>query len=104
MALGMYDFIGSAIYIAVLLVNSLAVLNEERFLARIGWSTAQSAPNPSASFNQSYDQSGYGTYQAPAEPGIKQRLIELVAAVRTVMRIPLIAINIVIIAYAIVLG
>jgi len=30
--------LGNILYIALLLINAVAVLNEERFLSRIGWS------------------------------------------------------------------
>ncbi|XP_066511154.1 immediate early response 3-interacting protein 1-like [Hoplias malabaricus] len=60
---------------AVLLTNAVAVLHEERFLAKIGWSVDQSV-------------GGFGE-----EPGIKTQLINLIRSVRTVMRVPLIAVN-----------
>ncbi|KAL6466171.1 hypothetical protein MHYP_G00263040 [Metynnis hypsauchen] len=60
---------------AVLFTNAIAVLHEERFLAKIGWGVDQSV-------------GGFGE-----EPGIKTQLIHLIRSVRTVMRVPLIAVN-----------
>jgi len=94
-------FLGGIFYIGLLLINAVAVLSEDRFLARIGWS---SVPLPNnVGFQQNYDQgSGYGN---PAQDvGVKGRLINLISAVRTVMRIPLIGINIVVIIYELILG
>ncbi|XP_077456850.1 immediate early response 3-interacting protein 1 [Stigmatopora argus] len=60
---------------AILCVNSVAVLHEERFLSRIGWGVDQGV-------------GGFGD-----EPGIKAQLMNLIRSVRTVMRVPLIAVN-----------
>ncbi|KAN0132627.1 Yos1-like protein [Lactarius tabidus] len=93
-------FLGGIFYIGLLLVNAVAVLSEDRFLARIGWSSIQ--PPNSVGFQPNYDGSGYGN---PAQDiGVKGRLINLISAVRTVMRIPLIGINIVVIIYELILG
>ncbi|KAL0949977.1 hypothetical protein HGRIS_009991 [Hohenbuehelia grisea] len=92
--------IGTILYVALLLINSMAVLSEDRFLARIGWSSSQ-ATN-AAAFQQTYDQSGYGSAQP--EVGIKVRIIDLLTAVRTLMRIPLIVFNILVIAYELPFG
>jgi len=94
--------LGTILYVALLLINAMAILSEDRFLARIGWSTSQPQP-PNASFHQSYDQSGYGVQQG-GDVGMKARLINLIGAVRTLMRIPLIGLNIVIIIYELILG
>jgi len=92
---------GTIIYVALLLINAIAILSEDRFLARIGWSSTQ-PPNTSAAFHQPYDQSGYGVAQP--DIGVKGRMINLIGAVRTLMRIPLIGLNLVIIVYELVLG
>jgi len=85
----------------LLLVNAVAVLSEDRFLARIGWSSVP--PPNNVGFQQNYDQgAGYGN-PAP-DVGVKGRLVYLISAVRTVMRIPLIGINIVVIIYELILG
>jgi len=79
-------------YIFLLLINAVAILNEERFLARIGWSSSQAA------------QQTYNGYEQTAEEDIKSRLVYLITAIRTLLRIPLIAINIIVIGYELVLG
>ncbi|THV08572.1 Yos1-like protein [Dendrothele bispora CBS 962.96] len=90
----MFGF-GTILYVSLLLVNAMAVLSEDRFLARIGWSSARP---PNAGF-QTYDQA-----QGQGEVGIKTKLIELISAVRTLMRIPLIILNSLVILYELVLG
>lgn len=65
----------------VLMLNGLAILNEQRFLAKIGWT---------------YDQANQIT--------LKGKLIHLISAIRTLMRIPLIIVNILIIFFEILLG
>ncbi|KAJ5281156.1 Protein transport protein Y [Penicillium angulare] len=81
--------LGNLFYIIILFINSIAVLSEDRFLARIGWGRTQAEP----SFGTSYDSNS-----------VKAKSINLIASVRTVMRIPLIVINTVIIIYELVLG
>jgi len=70
--MGLYGLIEACI----LFVNSLAVLHEERFLQKVGWGSDQ-------------NMGGFGE-----EPGVKQQIINLLKAVRTVARIPLIFVNI----------
>ncbi|KAI0068707.1 Yos1-like protein [Artomyces pyxidatus] len=95
-------FLGGVFYITLLLINAMAVLSEDRFLARIGWSSVQ-PPNVNAAFQQQYDQTGvYGG--GPVDVGVKGRIINLISAVRTLMRIPLIGFNLVVIVYEILLG
>jgi len=94
--------IGSVFYAALLLINAMAVLNEERFLARVGWSSSQSQ-SQNVAFHQSFDQSGYSVVQG-GDMTVKARLINLISAVRTLMRIPLIGLNIVVIIYEMVMG
>uniref|UniRef100_A0A8C3S6P1 Immediate early response 3-interacting protein 1 n=1 Tax=Chelydra serpentina TaxID=8475 RepID=A0A8C3S6P1_CHESE len=53
---------------ALLFVNAIAVLHEERFLRNVGWGTEQGI-------------GGFGE-----EPGIKAQLMNLIRSVRTVMR------------------
>ncbi|KAI0307103.1 Yos1-like protein [Multifurca ochricompacta] len=94
-------FLGGIFYIGLLLINAVAVLSEDRFLARIGWSSVQ--PPNNVGFHQNYDHNG--SYGNPIQDiGVKGRLINLISAVRTVMRIPLIGINIVVIIYELILG
>ncbi|KAF9462639.1 Yos1-like protein [Collybia nuda] len=91
--------LGKIFQVSLLLINAIAVLSEDRFLARLGWVSSSQPQNLNTSFHQSYEQ---GSYQG--EVGIKARLIDLISAVRTLMRIPLIAINIVVIVYEVLLG
>ncbi|KAJ7591062.1 Yos1-like protein [Mycena floridula] len=94
----MFPLLGTIIYVGILLVNALAVLSEDRFLARIGWSTSQ--PQNANTAYQQYDQQ----FGNPADVGVKAKLIDLISAVRTLMRIPLIGFNIIIIVYELLLG
>lgn len=80
----MFSLISLTIIIS-LFINAVAILHEERFLARIGW-TSKGA-------------SGYNT-----EPTIKSKIIDLISATRTLLRIPLIIINSIIIVYLLILG
>ena len=134
MALGF----GTLLYVALLLVNAMAVLSEDRFLARSSWTPFRTrlpwteppivvgwASTPSqamnAAYNPPYDQNVYGGVQGQA--GIKAGMINLLSAVRTVMRsafalifariaastdvrsaVPLIGLNIVVIIYQLLLG
>ncbi|KAI8628026.1 Yos1-like protein [Xylariaceae sp. FL1651] len=81
--------LGNLIYVSVLLVNAIAILSEDRFLARINFSSA------------SYDPA-FGA--GPDAQSIRGKIINLVASVRTLMRIPLIVVNTLIILYELVLG
>jgi len=84
--------LGSFFEIAVLLVNAIAILSEDRFLARIGWSPSSIEP--------SFGAHGAGADQA----SIQVKIVHLIASVRTLMRIPLIAINTLVILVELVLG
>ncbi|GAQ34151.1 protein transport protein YOS1 [Aspergillus niger] len=64
--------LGKLVYVIILLINSLAVLSEDRFLARIGWGRTQNDP----AFGATYDTTS-----------VKAKTINLIASVRTVMRI-----------------
>ncbi|KAF7544214.1 hypothetical protein G7Z17_g10130 [Cylindrodendrum hubeiense] len=81
-------FFGNFLYIAILLVNAVAILSEDRFLARINLSPA------------SYDPA----FGSGADASIKAKIIHLIASVRTIMRLPLIFVNTIIIIYELVLG
>ncbi|TFK43540.1 ER-to-golgi transport membrane protein [Crucibulum laeve] len=99
----MSSLFGTIFKVSLLFINGIAVLNEERFLARIGWTTSsQQLRDTNTGFHQPYNQDGYGATQG--EVGIKSRMIDLISAVRTLMRIPLIAINILVILYELALG
>jgi len=90
--------LGKLVYVSLLLVNAAAILNEERFLARIGWASSRLSRDSNTNFQQPYDNSGQ------VEIGVKARLIDLITAVRTLMRIPLIALNTLVILYELVWG
>ncbi|CAD6893690.1 unnamed protein product [Tilletia controversa] len=90
----------------LLLTNAVAILNEERFLARIGWSQSQIQHQIQIQIQMQDHQGAYGSgpIGGPGEPGIKARLVNLISAVRMLMRLPLIVINIVVILYLLILG
>lgn len=120
--------IGNIIYISLLLVNAIAVLSEERFLARsacrfydscgvlnltyfmwkllvlsvhmvlriccwtlsvmtntVGWSTQQPQAGPQG-FAQPYDGGYGGAGGGQADMSVKMKLVNLIGAVRTLMR------------------
>ena len=68
--------LGGFLYVSVLLINAIAILSEDRFLARIGLSTSTYDP----AF-----QGGVGVGGA-GESSIKAKTINLIASVRTLMR------------------
>ncbi|XP_071585758.1 immediate early response 3-interacting protein 1-like [Heliangelus exortis] len=71
MAFSLYSLLQAAL----LIINAIAVLHEERFLRHVGWGSDQGI-------------GGFGE-----EPRIKAQLTNLIRSVRTVMRVPLIAVN-----------
>ncbi|XP_038068748.1 immediate early response 3-interacting protein 1-like [Patiria miniata] len=82
MAFGLYSLIEAAL----LCINAVAVLNEERFLSKVGWGGDQSV-------------GGFGE-----EPGMKAQLINLIRSIRIVMRVPLIFVNSSVIVLKLVFG
>ncbi|KAA8893777.1 Yos1-like protein [Sphaerosporella brunnea] len=72
----------------VLIINAIAILNEDRFLARIGWAAQQ--PQPAFAGGQ--------------DVSIKGKIVNLISATRLLTRIPLIGVNSVIIIYELLLG
>ncbi|KAH8676657.1 Yos1-like protein [Tricladium varicosporioides] len=82
---------GSLIYTCVLLVNAVAILSEDRFLARVGLSNSVNEP-------------AFGASSGGGDASIKSKLVNLMTSVRTLMRIPLIGINVLIILYELALG
>jgi hypothetical protein len=95
--------LGKIFKVSLLLINAIAVLSEDRFLARrmcppsalyhlcfltyfvlVGWVSSAQPQSVNASFHPTYDQNGYGAVQGDA--GLKARLIDLISAVRTLMR------------------
>ncbi|ETN86122.1 hypothetical protein RB195_005573 [Necator americanus] len=81
MALSFYGLLEAAL----LILNGIAILHRERFLKKYGFAV------PTHSF-----ESDSGS--------IKTQLISLILAVQTVMRMPLIGINIAVIAFKLILG
>jgi len=81
MAFGLYSLLEAAL----LMLNAVCVLHEERFLAKFGWS---------AQHNKGFGESG----------GVKTQILDIIRSVRTVMRIPLIFINVLVITKKIILG
>lgn len=64
-------FLGNFFYVLVLLINAIAILSEDRFLARIGWSAT--------TYNNSFG-------AAPESESIQAKIIHLIASVRMLMR------------------
>ncbi|WWC86460.1 uncharacterized protein L201_001337 [Kwoniella dendrophila CBS 6074] len=94
-----FGYFGNLLYIGLLLTNAIAILNEERFLARIGWSSSTTqttnsgfghSPNP-----HMYGGDAFGGQSTNEGPGVKAKLINLISATRTLMRLPLIVVNVV---------
>ncbi|KAK5134652.1 hypothetical protein LTR08_006308 [Meristemomyces frigidus] len=83
---------GGLFQVSILLVNAIAVLSEDRFLARtVGWgSSTQNEPAFGGGLQDS--------------ASVKSKLINLINSVRTLMRIPLIFINALIIVWAVAFG
>jgi hypothetical protein len=67
----------SLIYSSILIINSLAILSNQRFLLPLGLSSSSSNNNN----NTSYDD-----YNNNNNESIKHKIIHLVSAVRTLMR------------------
>ncbi|XP_044736584.1 immediate early response 3-interacting protein 1 [Chrysoperla carnea] len=72
---------------SVLCLNAICVLHEERFLSKIGWSSTN------------HVQHGFGE-----PPTINSQITNLIRSIRTVMRIPLIFVNVILILIKLVLG
>ncbi|XP_011700451.1 PREDICTED: immediate early response 3-interacting protein 1 [Wasmannia auropunctata] len=70
----------------LLCLNAICVLNEERFLAKVGWASWQNVQ-------------GFGE-----PPTAKSQMLNLIKSIRTVMRIPLIFFNILTLVVKLVLG
>ncbi|KAK1925460.1 putative integral membrane protein required for ER to Golgi transport [Papiliotrema laurentii] len=100
-----FGYFGQIFYVALLFTNAIAVLSEDRFLAKIGWST-RTTQQANAGFGHAsnpniYDQSFGGGNEGAS---IKSKLINLISATRTLMRMPLIVANIAVIIYELLLG
>jgi len=75
--------LGSLLLATILFLNGLAVLNEERFLKRIGWGYEENLNEP---------------------PTFKKQVINLLYAVRVLLRVPLLVLNILTILVKLLLG
>ncbi|KAL5340797.1 hypothetical protein BJX70DRAFT_396494 [Aspergillus crustosus] len=60
--------LGRLVYVIILITNSIAILSEDRFLARIGWGRTQADP----AFGAAYDSTS-----------VKAKTINLIATPRT---------------------
>ncbi|EDK42902.1 hypothetical protein PVL30_001045 [Lodderomyces elongisporus] len=94
--------LGKLLYVVILTINGIAVLSEDRFLNRIGWGSTTGSSNGNVNMQNQFNQFSSGLDSS--EGSIKTKLINLISAVRTLMRIPLIAVNIVMILYELLLG
>lgn len=87
--------LGKLLYVVLFVVNGIAILSEDRFLNRIGWGSG----------SQSGTGFQYQQFQgANDNESIKTRIVNLIGAIRTLLRVPLIGLNIIIIFYELVLG
>ncbi|KAL7746510.1 hypothetical protein RI367_008160 [Sorochytrium milnesiophthora] len=86
----MTSIIGNFFCAVLLAVNAVAILHEERFLGKIGWGP------------QSAGVSEYGVNGPNASA--KAKVIGLISAVRTLLRMPLIVINSLVIVYELLFG
>lgn len=91
--------LGKLFYTIVLAVNGIAVLSEDRFLNRIGWGLTAAGQTTASQYQQQFN-AGITLDNA----SVKTRLINLISAVRTLLRVPLIAINLLLIVYLLLLG
>lgn len=97
--------LGSIFYVSLLLINAMAILNEERFLAismssadtcegqalmglpLVGWTSKSTQSAQQNVYHQPYDPySGIGMNGPGQDIGVKAKLINLIGAVRTLMR------------------
>ncbi|KAH3902737.1 Yos1p SCDLUD_000325 [Saccharomycodes ludwigii] len=72
--------LGKLFYVILLLINSIAVLSEERFLRRIGLSS---------NANTSYNNNNNAFYGSPPAQEItaRSKLVSLISAIQTLLRI-----------------
>ncbi|KAH3680698.1 hypothetical protein WICPIJ_008148 [Wickerhamomyces pijperi] len=93
--------LGNLFYVILLLTNSVAILNEERFLKRLGLSDSQSNYN-----NNSYGGQQFTTTSSSVQDNntMFARVIQLIRAIQTVLRIPLIIVNVLVVVYELIFG
>ncbi len=84
----------------LLLLNAAAVLNKARFLDKLGWTEAVSMmPPPDA-----YFPGAPNTMQTSQTESLKTQFLKFVIAVQTIMRVPLIFVNLFAISLELLLG
>ncbi|XBW35746.1 hypothetical protein QEN19_001316 [Hanseniaspora menglaensis] len=98
----MFGF-GSFFSVSLFLINSIAILNEERFLRRIGLGSNKSQAELQHNSNQYPYATSTNTVNANND-SIKSKLISLIYSVQTLLRIPLIVINTLVIIYELIFG
>ncbi|UXI16374.1 hypothetical protein NH340_JMT02317 [Sarcoptes scabiei] len=93
MAFGFYSLLEAAL----LVVNAIAILHEERFLSKVGWDRNSMISSASMA-NIPY---GGGFNQDPISPQLsfRMQILNFLHSVRTVARVPLIFINILVIIF-----
>uniref|UniRef100_A0A5K3ER33 Immediate early response 3-interacting protein 1 n=1 Tax=Mesocestoides corti TaxID=53468 RepID=A0A5K3ER33_MESCO len=80
MPFGFYSLLEASI----LVLNAICILHEQRFLAKYGW--------------------GSEAYNFGSDVSMKSRLLTFITSVRTVMRIPLIGLNTILIIFKLIMG
>ncbi|KAK5113089.1 hypothetical protein LTR62_003668 [Meristemomyces frigidus] len=75
MASFLFPNFGGLFQASILVVNGIAILSEDRFLARIGWGTSQQQSEPS-----------FGGGSIQDNTSMKAKMINLISSVRTLMR------------------
>lgn len=85
----------------ILIINAIAILSEDRFLARIGWAAQQPEHLRQQPVTAAWGTSAGGGVQ---DMSVKGKIINLISATRLLTRIPLIGINSLIIIYELLLG
>ncbi|OBA27008.1 Yos1-like protein [Hanseniaspora valbyensis NRRL Y-1626] len=98
----MFGF-GRFFYVSLFFINAIAILNEERFLRRIGLGSNKSQAQLQQQHNQ-YPYSTTANTQNINNDSIKAKLISLIYSIQTLLRIPLIIINVLVIIYELLFG
>ncbi|KAL2889781.1 Protein transport protein YOS1 [Ceratocystis lukuohia] len=97
---------GQLLAVAVLLTNAVAILSEDRFLARnVPLQQCTSALTYLSNLAVNLSPASYDpAFGANSDTSVTVKVINLIASVRTLMRVPLIVCNTLIILYELVLG
>lgn len=97
----MFGF-GRFFYVSLFFINAVAILNEERFLRRIGLGNTKSHAQIMQQHNSYPYANSAGNNIQP--DSIKAKLISLIYSIQTLLRIPLIVVNLLVIIYELILG